>query len=85
MMARKTVADMLDDYHAKKITLDQLADYIRNAKLAQPPATTAAQLHGIADAEVPGDNEWGTVDQDPQLTSDEYAVLAAAHNDSLRK
>lgn len=73
-----TVAQMLDKLVAGQLTLEQVCEDFARRRWAPPPATTDAQMWGVADVDQPGGDAWGVVEADSRLTTRQYSALAAA-------
>jgi hypothetical protein len=78
-----TVSEMLDQLANGDISIEEAADFVRSRKWAQPKAATPAEYWGVADPPVADDNSWSTIDTDPRLSSDEYAILAKAYSETF--
>lgn len=79
MMAAPTVKDLLDLLASDSLTIDQVAEEFASRSWPTRPTASNAEFWGVTDNVPPGDNDWKTVDEDPRLTGDQYARLAAAH------
>jgi hypothetical protein len=79
-----TVAEVLDDLVAGKLTLDQAVEDFRTRKW--PPLASRATLEQALlgdEGSAPEPDSWEAVNADSRLTPDVYQQLAAAHVESM--
>lgn len=78
-----TVQEVLDQLVGGQITLQAAADDFAARQWPMMPETTEAEAWGVTDASVPPEESWADVQNDPRLTSDQYAVLGAAYRQAV--
>jgi hypothetical protein len=72
------VRDVLNDFHAGRITLEDAAQIFRSRSFPVPGKPTEAQLYGVADTPAPDPDGIGAIETDPFLTVEQYQYLARA-------
>lgn len=81
----QTVRYLLDQLASGALTIDQVAEDFSSRSWPTQPMTTASEFWGVTDDIPPGDNEWGVVDQDSRLSSDQYGQLAQAYSRAVTR
>lgn len=78
-----TVQAVLDALASGEITVEQAADIFRRRKWKPKKDATPAEMWGVKDDDAPDDNSWSTVETDPRITADQYAILAQAYSSTF--
>lgn len=77
------VREVVDALVTNEITLQQAADIFKRFDWQERQQATEAEAYGVVDDDAPDDDSWSTVETDPRITAEQYAVLAAAFSSTF--
>lgn len=80
-----SVREVLDRLAAGQITLDAAADDFRSRSWPKLPTATDAEVWGVHDPAPAPEDSWDVVNSDSRLTSDQYAKLAEAYTEAVKR
>lgn len=78
-----TVKELIDDLVDGRTSLAEVARDFSTRSWPTMPEVDEAAAWGATDAPVPPADSWAIVQNDPQLTAEQYQVLGAAYRKAI--